>query len=146
MVLEKVRRRRSSFPSREGAIEHLRKSPGFAGWSASSMHAFTEHGLELRDGALHLRCKPETEAAMLLHIFRVMEQSYAGSQVFEPLTRIDAPVCLASCERSEIVYKPMIAAALELLPSAARRTFATGHCVAQQEPTLFASAVLEFAT
>jgi pimeloyl-ACP methyl ester carboxylesterase len=32
-----------------------------------------------------------------------------------------------------------------LIPAARHLTFPTGHCVAQQDPELFASAVLDFA-
>ncbi|MDO3639376.1 alpha/beta fold hydrolase [Mycolicibacterium arseniciresistens] len=144
-VVVKVQRRRNAFPSRQEALGHLSRTAGFAGWQDGGLRAFGDFGLVERDGAVYLRCHPESEAAMLRPIFHVMEQSYTRSEVFAPLRELRMPVCVASCANSEPVYAPMAAAARELIPAARHLTFPTGHCVAQQDPDLFASAVLDFA-
>ncbi|MGW4368288.1 alpha/beta fold hydrolase [Nocardia takedensis] len=144
-VLGKVRERRSEFPDPEQARTRLARGSGFAGWRDAPLRAFVEHGLVRRDGAWHLRCAPSTEAAMLLPIFRAMEQSYANSEIFASLVTLRVPVCLASCQSSEPVYAPMVTAAEKLLPGLERTHFATGHCVVQQDPDAFAAAVLRFA-
>ena len=144
-VLVKVSRRRAEFPSRAAALEHWCRAGGYAGWRDASLAAFGEYGLVERDGAVHLRCRPETEAAMLRPIFHVMEQSYPRSEVFGAFQEVSVPVCIADCSSSEPVYAPMVAAARELIPSAQHLTFPTGHCVAQQNPDTFTAAVLDFA-
>lgn len=144
-VLVKVSRRRSVFPSVPDALEHLRRGAGFANWRPGSLQAFGEFGLVERDGTVQLRCHPETEAAMLRPIFHVMEQSYPRSEIFASLRELRMPVCVAGCSDSEVVYAPMVAAARELIPAARHLTFATGHCVAQENPEAFAAAVLDFA-
>lgn len=74
-----------------------------------------------------------------------MEQSYTHSQLFEALREIRCPVRLTRSERSEPVYLPMFVAARQLLPVSSEQVFSSGHCVAQQLPEQFGSALLECA-
>jgi pimeloyl-ACP methyl ester carboxylesterase len=145
MVLERVRRRRSVFADRPDALSFLSKSPWFKGWWEPLVQEFVAHGLEDRENGVHLRCRPAAEAAMLVPVFEVMQQSYARPGIFASLGSVQVPVCVATCTYSEPVYKPMAVAARSLLPRSTKITFRTGHCVAQQDPNVFASAVRWFA-
>lgn len=144
IALEKVRGRRNSFADKGEALARLGRAPAFAGWHGSLVGTFIEHGLEQDGEVFRLRCAPATEAAMLAPIFRVMEQSYRRSAAFASLADLAMPIRIGSCEHSGPLYPPMVAAAMKLIPHATEHTFATGHCVAQQDPDAFVAAVLEF--
>lgn len=143
-ALEKIRNRRNSFVDVDEASARLRRVPAFAGWQESQLTKFIEYGLETVGDAVKLRCTPAIEAAMLTPIFRVMEKSYRRSATFASLPEITAPVRIGRCEHSGFLYPPMVDAVQKLIPTATEHTFATGHCVAQQDPKAFADAVLAF--
>lgn len=143
-ALHKVRSRRNAFDSRDSAVARLSRAPAYVGWSESMVSTFIDHALVADGDGFALRCAPSVEAAMLEPIFRVMEQSYRPSVVFSSWTQIAAPVRIASCAQSGPLYPPMAAAAKALIPHATDHVFDTGHCVAQQDPDAFTTAVLEY--
>jgi pimeloyl-ACP methyl ester carboxylesterase len=144
-ALDKIRSRRSTFESREAALEWMSKAAAFAGWREPLVSTFVDHGLIRDRDGFTLRCRPAVEAAMVEPIFRVMGQTYRSSAQFAALSQLSMPVRIAACEHSGPLYPPMVTAAKALISHASDHFFTTGHCVAQQDPEGFAAAVLAYA-
>ncbi len=147
--VQEVRRRRAEFDSAAAAYQRFRAAPAFAQWTEHALWTYIRHGFEqLPDGRVRLLCTPAIEAAMLLPIFEVMEQVYAGDGKGNPFTwlsEIDCPVCIATAEKSWPIYKEMASRAAGLMPAASRWTFyGVDHCVAQEAPALVLQALKAF--
>jgi pimeloyl-ACP methyl ester carboxylesterase len=147
--LQRTLYRRSAFESANAARQRLRAAPAFARWSEPALLAYVQHGFEpLPDGRVRLLCTPEIEAAMLRPIFEAMEQIYAGDgrgNPFHLLSEIECPVCVATAERSDHIYKEMASRACAMIPAVSRWTFeGAGHCVAQEAPALLLGAIETF--
>jgi pimeloyl-ACP methyl ester carboxylesterase len=147
--LESAVRRRSGFASFEDAFEHYRTRGIFRTWQPDLLRAYVRYGFEeLADGSLSLRCTPELERAMLVHIFAAMEGSYRGDvrgNPFEALNRIHCPTCIATTEGSQQIFKDMSAIAKESIPNAAAHHFdGVGHSIAQVRPEWVVSAARRF--
>jgi pimeloyl-ACP methyl ester carboxylesterase len=64
-LVERARKRRSTWPSRAAAREHVATRPLFADWLPEALDLYIEHGLRERPGGeLELRCPGEIEAAV----------------------------------------------------------------------------------
>lgn len=65
-MVERARRRRSTFPSRAAALDHYRRRPPFDGFREDALVAYIEHGFRERgDGTIELKCAPQHEASTL---------------------------------------------------------------------------------
>lgn len=63
-MVASAKRRRASFPSFEEAIANFSRKPPLNAFTSEAMDAYVRHGFALGpDGAVHLKCLPETEAA-----------------------------------------------------------------------------------
>lgn len=62
-----ARRRRTAWPSREAAIEHLRDRGIYRGWTEEALAAFADHAMEPRGGEHVLSCPPDLEAQIYEH-------------------------------------------------------------------------------
>ena len=148
-AVQGVLRRQAEFDSFDAAFTRYRAAPAFADWTEASLRAYVRHGFApLENGRVRLRCTPEIESAILRPIFEAMEQIYAGDERGNPfawLTEIDCPVRVATAENSWPIYKEMAARAVSLIPDISRWIFdGTGHCVAQEAPTLLLRALRSF--
>lgn len=87
-LAEGARRRRSTFPSRQDAIDNFSAKPPFAAVAHESLAAYVDGAFEVaEDGALLLKCEPEHEA-------RVYEMGIQHN-AFEHLTEVGCPVVIA---------------------------------------------------
>jgi pimeloyl-ACP methyl ester carboxylesterase len=84
-----ARRRRSTFPSFEAAIESFASRPPLGAFTPDALDAYVRHGFALRDdGQVHLKCEPETEA-----------RTYEGATLhntWQLLPEIDIPVTVSA--------------------------------------------------
>ena len=63
-LAEGARRRRSTFPSFEAAIANFVAKPPLGQFTPAALEAYVRHGFrEGEDGQVHLKCRPEHEAA-----------------------------------------------------------------------------------
>jgi pimeloyl-ACP methyl ester carboxylesterase len=63
-LAEGARRRRSTFPSFEAAIANFAAKPPLGQFTPAALEAYVRHGFrEGDDGQVHLKCRPEQEAA-----------------------------------------------------------------------------------
>jgi len=63
-LAEGARRRRSTFPSFESAIANFATKPPLGQFTPAALEAYVRHGFaEGEDGQVHLKCRPEQEAA-----------------------------------------------------------------------------------
>ena len=80
-----ARRRRSSFPSFEAAIENYAAKPPLGAFTPSALEAYVRHGFRrAEDGSVHLKCAPEVEA-------RTFEQGGTHT-TWDVLASIETPV------------------------------------------------------
>ena len=149
-AVQSVLRRQAEFENAEAVFRRYQAAPAFADWTASSLHAYVQHGFAAQqDGRVLLRCTPELESAMLRPIFEAMEQVYTGDRDGNPfawLSEIACPVRVATAEKSWPVYKEMAARAVAMIPQVSEWRFAgVGHCVGQENPRLLLDALRIFA-
>jgi pimeloyl-ACP methyl ester carboxylesterase len=62
-----ARTRRSTWPSHDDALLHLRGRGIFRGWTEEALRDFVDHAMGARDGQWVLRCPPELEAQIYEH-------------------------------------------------------------------------------
>ena len=63
-LAEGARRRRSTFPSFDAAIANFAAKPPLGQFTPAALEAYVRHGFaEGEDGQVHLKCRPEQEAA-----------------------------------------------------------------------------------
>lgn len=106
-----ARRRRSSFPSFQAATENFAAKPPLSAFPREALEAYVLHGFaEGEDGAVHLKCAPETEAG-----------TFEGSghhQVWGLLPEITMPVLVIAGEAEEDFGPALIAPQItERLPN-----------------------------
>jgi len=58
-----ARRRRATFPSYQAAIDNFAAKPPLNGFTPAALRAYVEHGFAQDAEGVHLKCRPETEAA-----------------------------------------------------------------------------------
>ncbi len=84
-LAEGARRRRSTFPSFESAIANFAAKPPLGQFTPAALEAYVRHGFrEGEDGQIHLKCRPEQEAAT----FEMAERQ----DTWELLPEITVPV------------------------------------------------------
>jgi pimeloyl-ACP methyl ester carboxylesterase len=143
--LERLRRRRATFPSRQAARERLEDRGIFAGWHSDLLDAYISDGLEaLPDGQLSLRCTPTNEAEMLRHIAAAMNGTHP-TEPFQHLSKVGGPVLIATTEFSNQRYKRMANTASRLLDDSTIEHIAgIGHAAPQVAPGLITAMARRF--
>jgi pimeloyl-ACP methyl ester carboxylesterase len=69
-----ARRRRDTFPDREGMYNHFKGRGAFKNWQDEYLRAYVEHGSrELADGTVTLASSTDVEAEMYMQIFTLTE-------------------------------------------------------------------------
>ncbi|MEI8241288.1 MAG: alpha/beta fold hydrolase [Actinomycetota bacterium] len=58
-----ARRRRATFPSYQAAIDNFAAKPPLNGFTPEALRAYVLHGFTPDDDGVHLKCRPDTEAA-----------------------------------------------------------------------------------
>ena len=95
LFAERARKRRARFEDRDAARAALESRFPYSGFAASALDAYLDGGFEVTgDGALVLRCAPETEAWAY--------QGAAALDLWPLVPRIEAPVQVIAAEHSAI--------------------------------------------
>jgi pimeloyl-ACP methyl ester carboxylesterase len=144
-LIDRTRHRPAVFADRTAALEHF-AARALSAWHPEILRAYVDHGfVELEDGKVTARCRPEIEADMLVPIFQAMENRYAGTE-FEQLARVPCPVSIVSGGRSEAVYPAMASIATRVLPRGTHhRVPHATHFWAQENPDELVAHVARFA-
>jgi pimeloyl-ACP methyl ester carboxylesterase len=58
-----ARRRRATFPTFQAAIDNFAAKPPLNGFTPEALRAYVVHGFSPDDEGVHLKCRPDTEAA-----------------------------------------------------------------------------------
>lgn len=104
-----ARKRRSTFPSREAAVENYAGRGAFASWQRAWIEAYVEGGTRpTPDGAVELSCSPAWESAT----FAATEHD-----PWPDVARIRCPVTLVVGTRDSTCGRPSVQRFLELQPS-----------------------------
>jgi pimeloyl-ACP methyl ester carboxylesterase len=93
-MVERTRRRRSSWTSAREMFDSLASKFPFDGWQPEALWDYVRYGaVEQPDGSVTLKCPPELEAKMYAH---------AGAiDLFEEIERLDIPVLIVRGERTD---------------------------------------------
>ncbi|MDC0708730.1 alpha/beta hydrolase [Stigmatella sp. ncwal1] len=145
--VERTRYRKGPYPSREKALEMLRKRSPIQNWHPELLRAQIDHGYrDAPGGGVEPCCPPTVEAEMLVPIFQTMENRYPGRE-FERLLEIRCPVLVISADESNPVFGAMAALVAQVIPGARleHRQGAT-HFWPQERPDEFAQQVATFAS
>ena len=62
-MVQGARRRRATFPSFQAAIDNYAAKPPLNGFTPDALRAYVLHGFSPDDDGVHLKCRPDTEAA-----------------------------------------------------------------------------------
>lgn len=101
-------RRRSSFPSFEAAIDNYAAKPPLGRFAPAALEAYVRHGFAPgEDGQVHLKCRPETEAATF--------DTGATHRTWDHLPEITTPVLVVSGRPLEMQPSSIAAAVAERL-------------------------------
>ena len=93
LFAERALKRRARFEDRDAARAALESRFPYSGFAASALEAYLDGGFEVTgDGALVLRCAPETEAWAY--------QGAAALDLWPLIPRIEAPVQVIAAEHS----------------------------------------------
>jgi pimeloyl-ACP methyl ester carboxylesterase len=104
-----ARRRRATFPSFQAAIDNYASKPPLNGFTPDALRAYVLHGFTPDDDGVHLKCRPDTEAATFA--------SGSGHDTWEHLPTILTDT-LVVAGRVEPTQPSMIAAGVaERLPN-----------------------------
>ncbi len=131
-----ARRRRATFSSYEAAIEHYAAKPPLNGFTPEALRAYVVHGFAPDDDGVHLKCRPDTEAATFA--------TGALHDTWERLPEIRTEV-LVLAGRVEPMQPSMIAADVaERLPNGRYAQFdQLDHFGPMARPLLVADVVLQ---
>ena len=138
-MAEGARRRRPSFPSAAEALANYAAKPPFHVLRADALHAYVRHGFVTgEDGAVHLACRPEDEAAVF--------EAARDHDAFEHLAEVRCPVVVACGEDASgpAAFASAVAAALP--DGRLERHRHMGHFGPLEAPLALADAVRTFAT
>jgi pimeloyl-ACP methyl ester carboxylesterase len=106
-----ARRRRPAFASYAEAIANFARKPPLGAFTPAALDAYVRHGFaEGEDGQVHLKCRPETEAA-------TFEQG-PNHHTWEALPEIDVPVLVVAGVVQEHQPSGIAAGIAERLPNA----------------------------
>ena len=135
-LAEGARRRRDRFPSKEEAYANFAAKPPFSSLAPATLRAYVEHGFEdTADGAVTLRCRPDTEAAVYL-------EAVVGDR-FSRLKEVACPVVVAAGGRSDAITPDRAQPIVEALPDGRLAVFPRlGHFGPLEDPQAVAEVVL----
>jgi pimeloyl-ACP methyl ester carboxylesterase len=133
-----ARRRRSSFPSFEAAIDNFSSKPPLNVFTPEALRAYVEYGFRLgEDGQVHIKCTPEHEA-------RTYE---LGGQhdTWERLVDVRIPVLVVAGRREEMQPSGFAELIADRLPDAELlRLNELGHFGPMEDPARMAAIVRDF--
>jgi pimeloyl-ACP methyl ester carboxylesterase len=133
-----ARRRRASFASFEAAIENFAAKPPLRAFTASALEAYVRHGFRRgEDGAVHLKCLPETEARTF--------ESGNGHATWDVLPEIRTPVLVVAGVEEEFQPSARARPIAEALPNGRYlQSDDLDHFGPMTHPDLMARVVAEF--
>lgn len=103
-------RRRSSFPSFEAAIENYAAKAPLGRFTRPALEAYVRHGFVAgEDGQVHLKCRPETEAATF--------DTGGTHRTWDHLGEISTPVLVICGRPAEMQPSSIAARVAEQLPA-----------------------------
>lgn len=136
-MVDRARRRREVFASREEARESWRDKPLFSAWTERAFDLYLEEGLADRpDGQVELKCPAWVEAAI-----------FAAGPDFDPFevaSRVEVPALLLWAEGGDFP-RPLYESIAARMRHAEIRDVPSGHLVPMERPELVVAAVREFA-
>ena len=136
-MVERARRRRSTFPSLRAAYDNFAAKPPLEGLHPDALRAYVRYGFEPLDGEVVLKCRGEEEA----EIYRMS----TAHRTFERLAEVGCPVTVAHGSRSA---SPAARFAEPIAHALARGTleeFPTrGHFGPLEDPTAVAHSAARF--
>lgn len=134
-----ARRRRASFPSFEAAIENYAAKPPLGAFTPSALDAYVRHGFRRgEDGAVHLKCLPETEARTF--------ESGGSHTTWDVLHEIETPVLVVAGVVEEFQPSGRAQPIAEVLPNGTYlQDDALDHFGPMTHPDLMARIVADFA-
>lgn len=105
-----ARRRRSAFPSYDAAIENFAAKRPLSGFTPAALEAYVRYGFrEGEDGQVHLKCRPETEAATF--------DTGGGHRTWDVLPEITTPVLVLAGVIEPMQPSAIAAGVAERLPN-----------------------------
>ena len=127
-------RRRSSFPSRRDALANYAGKPPMNSFADEALAAYVEYGFATRGGHVHLKCRPEYEAATF--------GGFSSTSVYARLPEVRCPVVIAcgsefgsnAAERNDLF-------ASRLPRGRAEQLSGLNHFGPQQSPALLAASI-----
>jgi pimeloyl-ACP methyl ester carboxylesterase len=135
---EGARRRRAVFESAADAFDHYRSRSLFERWPDEALRLCVEHGtFQREDGRLQLKCPGEIEGEIFAN---------SGSlDIWEVLTRIEAPVLVIRGEHTEDFLGMVAASVAERVPNGRLETVPdAGHLAPMERPDAVADLILDF--
>ncbi len=133
--IERTLRRRAEFPSRESAILNYAGKPPYQSWDRRALECFVDHGFHREsDGSLHIKCRPETEAACY--------RMGPNHDTWEHLAELDCPVTIGRGGRGEPGPSAWAEDISRRIPGATFEEFdGLGHLGPMEDPERVAGAV-----
>ena len=132
---DRIRARRSRFPSRDEARDHFASRGVLASFDAEVLELYVEHCLVERDGGLVLACPAEVEA-------EVYEMGFATGFENE-LTSVQCPVVIAVGATSVGLGPACVPACLEALAHSSLETVGeVGHLGPFERPDMVAASII----
>jgi pimeloyl-ACP methyl ester carboxylesterase len=133
-----ARRRRSSFPSYEAAIANFSAKPPLSSFTQEALDAYVRFGFaEGEDGQVHLKCRPETEAATFV--------ASGGHHMWDALPEIVTPVLVLAGRVEEMQPSSISSSMADRLPNGVYRECADlDHFGPMTHPAEVARLIQEF--
>jgi pimeloyl-ACP methyl ester carboxylesterase len=130
-------RRRSTFPSRQEAIDNFTSKAPFNRLRSDVLAAYVDNGFATTsDGRLHLRCRREDEAEVYAHSL--------SHDAFVHFDSVRCPVTLACGETTDAMGPELLARLAARLPHAAVEVFpGLGHFGPLEDPDAVAASVAQ---
>jgi len=129
-------RRRSSFATRDEALDTFSQKPGFRSWDERALQGYVEGGLVERDGRFWLACDPHLEADLY--------RSGSVHGAYERLSEVHCPVLILAGESSDTHAEPFVAHLAGEFPDGRYRVIpGTGHFLPMERPDLVAGQIAD---
>ena len=120
-------RRRSTFPSRQAALEHFEARPVFAAWDRRALEAYVECGLVESESEWVLACAPEYESAFFA--------AGAAHGTWDRLSEVEPPVLVVSGRDSSSHPAEFAAEQTAQLPNGSLEVIDdSGHFLPMEQP------------
>ncbi len=127
-LIERARKRRAQWPSREHALRHWKEREFFGSWDDRVLRLYAEEGLrECPRGGVELKCAPEVEAAIF--------ERGGTLDLFDEARGAQIPLLLSWAVRGDFpraVFEALVA----LLPNARIEDADAGHLIPMERPDL----------